>query len=110
MKKCDSFDSEESGDKWPPSSKLLKEQHVEYQPLSPVKEEVSFLGLTRLDVQIEINVLYFLLQKYPNRNGFGGYKYEGFVPVVDKAVDKTWPAPVDNARQYTLSRGTCFTF
>ncbi|KAJ9704746.1 hypothetical protein PVL29_003004 [Vitis rotundifolia] len=84
-KKCDSFDSDssfDSGDKWSHSSRLPKE-HVEHQPLSPVQEE-----------------------KYPNTKGYGGYEYEGFIQVVDKAVDATWPKAVNNNTQFALSRGT----
>lgn len=85
-KKCDSFDSDisfDSGDKWSHSSRLAKE-HVEHQPLSPVQEE-----------------------KYPNTKDYGGYEYEGFIQVVDKAVDATWPKAVNNNPQFALSRD-CF--
>ena len=46
------------------------------------------------------------MQKYPNTKDYGGYEYEGFMQVVDKAVDATWPKAVNNNSQFALSRGT----
>ena len=46
------------------------------------------------------------MQKYPNTKDYGGYEYEGFIQVVDKAVDATWPKAVNNNTQFALSRGT----
>lgn len=62
----------------------LQREHIDHPQLSPIHE-----------VHI-------------SRNFHNSYKYEAFIPIVDKTVDATWPKMVQNG-SFALSKADCYT-